>query len=156
MNTNDEFEIKLNILADILEKKKTALGEVLAISQNQESVYDAPASAERRDFLVQMGQEKQKRIDDVIKCDDAFQSIFDGIKNIFEQKGKEYPEKVRALQISISETLEMDVKIRAQEEKTRLATQAAWGQRAESSDTNEVAKNRILAQYKDNNRNRPR
>lgn len=156
MQKADEFEVKLNILADILVKKKTALSEILSISQNQESVYDQPATPERRDFLMQMGQEKQVRIDTVITCDDAFQSIFDSIKNIFEKKGKEYPEKVRALQASIAETLEIDVKIRAQEEKTKLATQAAWGQKPESMETPEATKNQILSAYKNNNRSRPK
>jgi len=156
MSADEQFETKLAILADILTKKRGALLSVLAISENQESLYASEPSPERRDFLMQMGQEKQVHIDDVLACDDVFQGIFDSIAGIFEEKGKVYAEQVKALQASIAEVLELDIKIRAQEEKTKIAAQAAWGQRPNQSEAPPAARANLLEQYKNNNRNRPR
>ena len=117
LNEWERFETKLTLLQDILDKKHGALVVVLNISENQETLYLSLPSDEREAFLVEMGKEKQKQIDDVLACDEVFQSIFDSIADEFEEKSVEHEEKIRELQFSINEVLELDTKIRAQEEK---------------------------------------
>ncbi|MCL2575105.1 MAG: hypothetical protein FWE33_01605 [Defluviitaleaceae bacterium] len=150
----DSFSTKLSILADILVKKKTALLTILNICENQENLYDTPTTAERRDFLVAMGIEKQTQIDNVLECDQIFQQIFDAFGDEFENMGQIYPEKVRILQDGIKEILEIDIQIRAQEEKTKAAANAAWGKFSQDAlkAPNPTNTNDILNKYRSNNR----
>ena len=153
----NNFETKLAILADILDKKRSALLAILAICENQESMYATPASSERRDFLVGLGKEKQEKIDEVLVCDQVFQQIFEGIGDIFETEGQNYPEKVRKLQDDIKEVLEIDIKIRAQEEKTKALATTAWGKPAATfKEANPVAATEMVNKYRENTRNRRR
>ncbi|MDR2167384.1 MAG: hypothetical protein LBE35_05995 [Clostridiales bacterium] len=160
MEQNEQFETKLNILADILAQKREALLAILAISENQENLYNSPATNERRGFLLEMGKQKQVHIDEVLTCDEVFQGIFGSISGIFEQMGKTYPGQVKALQRAIGEVLELDIKIRAQEEKTKSVARVAWGTlgkaEAAAKEPTAAGKNYLLEQYRNNNRNRPK
>jgi len=156
LTQEQQFETKLSILADILSKKRDALLAVLAISENQESLYASPPSPERRDFLVAMGKQKQEHIDTVLTADEVFQGIFESVSYIFQDKGTQYAKQVRYLQAAIKDVLEIDVKIRAQEEKTKVAAQTAWGQPTKTDPINPANTNYILEQYKNNNRTRPK
>ncbi|MCL2349902.1 MAG: hypothetical protein FWC67_00330 [Defluviitaleaceae bacterium] len=155
--SDNNFEVKLAILADILIKKKDALQAILNICENQENLYSTPSTPERRDFLVQMGKEKQVQIDEVLACDEMFQGIFNSISENFQELGKEYKERVLTLQTGISEVMEMDVKIRIQEDKTKTAAQEAWGKMAKTSSSaakeiTPLNKNYIIDQYNKNRR----
>jgi hypothetical protein len=155
MNENLTFETKLALLQEILDKKQAALTIVLNISENQETLYLSPPSEERREFLMEMGKEKQNQIDEVMACDEVFQSIFDGMADEFAIKGRDHKEKVEKLQISINEVLELDVKIRAQEEKSKTAAAAGFGQRPGRADINPANVNYILDKYRDASKNKP-
>ncbi|MCL2375763.1 MAG: hypothetical protein FWC76_00065 [Defluviitaleaceae bacterium] len=117
LNEKERFETKLTLLQDILDKKHGALVAVLNISENQETLYLSTSSDERNAFLLEMSKEKQKQIDDVLACDEVFQSIFDSIADEFEEESAKHEEKIRHLQFSINEVLDLDMKIRAQEER---------------------------------------
>ena len=157
LTADEQFETKMAILADVLVKKKAALLAVLAISENQENLYATPAGSERHEALMQMGKEKQVHIDSVLACDDFFQKVFDSISDVFEDKGRNYAEQVRGLQEAITELLELDIKIRATEEKVKLAVQSAWEQKPpETTEAPKAVQHQLLQAYKDNNRNRNR
>jgi hypothetical protein len=164
LSEQERFEAKLGILGDILTKKRDALLAILGICENQELLYNSPNTPERRDFLIGLGKEKQLQIDQVLACDDMFQGIFEGISDYFQKKGPEYAERVLLLQSGINEVMELDVKIRAQEEKTKAAAQAAWGalgvkigsKDGIQKEPTPANTNYILDQYRNNNRNKPR
>ncbi|MCL2235459.1 MAG: hypothetical protein FWB98_03335 [Defluviitaleaceae bacterium] len=157
LNNQQEFETKLAILADILEKKRSALENLLNICENQESLYSSTTAHDRREFVLEMGKEKQAHIDQVLHCDEAFQAIFEPLSPTFPEQGKHYPEQVKALQDSINTILELDVKIRAQEERTKIAAQAVWNKEGRSTTEPTLAhRNYILSQYQENNRNKPK
>jgi len=157
MSHHDEFETKLALLQEVLDKKQVALTMVLNISENQETLYLSPASDERREFLLEMGKEKQKQIDDVLACDEVFQRIFDSIANEFEEKKTSYVEQVRQMQHGINAVLELDVKIRAQEEKSKVLAAESFGQTqriAGQTNINPANTNYILERYKEASKNR--
>ncbi|MCL2753556.1 MAG: hypothetical protein FWE44_05360 [Defluviitaleaceae bacterium] len=153
----NNFETKLAILEDILSKKRQALLTILNICENQETLYSTPATNERREFLLEMGKQKQMKIDEVLTCDQMFQQIFDSIGDVFESKGQDFPDSVIALQDGIKELLEIDVKIRAQEEKTKTAATSSWGKldTVATKEANPATTNEMLNKYRNNNRNRP-
>ncbi|MCL2854368.1 MAG: hypothetical protein FWE21_01960 [Defluviitaleaceae bacterium] len=159
LDDNKQFETKLAILADILAKKQQALETILSICENQESLYSSPSAEHRREFLVEMGKQKQTHIDMVLHCDDTFQAIFEPLEATFQEKGQHYPNQVRHLQETIQTVLEIDVKIRAQEERTKIAAKAIWGKEGRgigTRESNPAQQSYILQQYQQNNRNKPK
>ena len=151
-----QFETKLALLQEILNKKRDALSAILNISENQENLYNQPPGAERREFLMGMGKLKQEQIDEVIACDEVFQKIFDGFSAEFEEKSANYKEQVQKMQDSIKEVLELDVKIRAQEEKSRAKVRESYGLPTKENVVIASNKNYILERYKANSRNKPK
>jgi len=156
LSHDKQFETKLALLQEILNKKKDALSAILNISENQENLYNQPPGEERREFLMGMGRLKQAQIDEVIACDEVFQRIFDGLSAEFEEKSAEYKEQIQKMQDSIKEVLELDVKIRAQEEKSRAKVKESYGLPAKENVIITANKNYILEQYKANSKNKPK
>ena len=155
LNHHETFETKLALLQDVLNKKHAALTNILNISENQETLYLSPPSEERREFLIEMGKEKQTQIDEVLICDEVFQSVFDGIADDFKENSEVYAEQIRRLQLNINEVLELDVKIRAQEEKSKKAANTSFGKQNEKTNINPANTNYILEQYKAASKNKP-
>ncbi|MCL2573157.1 MAG: hypothetical protein FWE34_01240 [Defluviitaleaceae bacterium] len=149
LNQHEIFETKLALLLEVLSKKREALVGVLNISENQETLYLSPPSDERREFLMEMGKQKQKQIDEVLACDEIFQSIFDGIATEFELKKHDHKDKVLQLQAGINEVLELDVKIRAQEEKGKAVAASNIAKPAAQNEINPASTNYILGKYKE-------
>ena len=115
----DSFATEIRVLRDLLDKKQGALSQILAICENQETLYMHPPSPERTEFSKEIAVEKQRLIEIVLECDDVFQSIFTRLKPIFEAEAEKQPALISALQARIREVMEMDVKIRAQEERNK-------------------------------------
>jgi len=146
LSDSQVFETKLNLLQEVLGKKHAALTAVLTICENQEQLYLSPPSDARREFLLEMGKEKQRQIEEVMLCDEIFQRTFDGIADVFEQNSKMHPKKARAIQAGITEVIQLDIQIRAQEQKSRAAAKDSFGQ-AENI-INPANTNYILEQYR--------
>jgi len=155
LNKKKQFEIKLGLLQEITDKKHAALSAILSISENQEQLYLSPPSDERREFLLEMGKLKQIEIDNVLACDTVFQQIFEEIAADFEEKCKLYAEKTRKLQDSVQEVLELDVKIRAQEQKTQRQAKESFGMTAKENTINTANTSYILEQYRNNSKPKP-
>jgi len=144
------FETNINLLQEILDKKLSTLTAVLTICENQEQLYLSPPSETRREFLLEMGKQKQIMIDEIVACDAVFQRIFDGIIDNFEENAKNFAEKARHLQNCIKEAIELDVKIRAQEQKSRMMAKESFGK--EAAVINPANTNYILNQYRSHNK----
>ena len=155
LSQHETFETKLALLQEVLDKKRAALTIVLNISENQETLYLSPPSDERREFLMEMGKEKQAQIDEVLICDEVFQRIFDSIADEFKENSETYAEKIRQLQFSINEVLELDVKIRAQEEKGKAAANKSFSRQSAQANINPANTSYILEQYRAASKNKP-
>ena len=148
--STDSFTIEIRVLRDLLDKKQTALSQILAICENQETLYMHPPSPERTEFSKEIAMEKQRLIEIVLECDDVFQSIFTRLKPTFEAEAEKQPALVTALQARIKEVMETDIRIRAQEERNKqlLAAESA-GRGVSAPHTPVVTKPRayVLDQY---------
>jgi len=154
-----DIEAELNLLIDILDRKADELGLILAISENQETLLAQPPGSERAAIFREMSDEKQRHIDEVLKCDAVFQDVFDSVKDVIEAGAAEHRDRLAELQSKIEPVLELDVKIRAQEAKNRetLQTQAALAGLGEMAKKDhgpvpEAEKRRLFAQYKKNDK----
>jgi regulator of replication initiation timing len=143
----DNFGAQLKILFEILVKKRRAITQILTISENQETIL--LSKMEPNDisaYFAAMNSEKQALINEVIKSDDLFQDIFNGIKDVFDENAKAYKDDISALQSEIRALIEMDTKIRLQEEKNKSHL-ARMTKDIKKIDLSQTAKERVIKQY---------
>ena len=150
MLSEQQFGLKLNVLTDILIKKKQALMQIANICENQGLLFTQPPSEERTDFMKAISVEKQNLIEVVIECDDVFQTIFNEIHINFEERAKKFHRQTAVLQGKIKDVMELDIKIRAYEEKNKALVNETRGQQIDKN--NAYNKNYLSEQYKKNSR----
>ncbi|MDR3091323.1 MAG: hypothetical protein LBU36_03870 [Clostridiales bacterium] len=146
------FQAKLKLLYDILQKKRENLSRILSICENQETVIRAisDGSLERgavSEFFSAMNEEKQTLIDATIACDDLFARVFDGIKNDFERLAPDFSERIAELKAEIKSVVEIDAKIRLQEERNKTSLASSHKIKG---DTPSKSKARLLSEYRKN------
>lgn len=114
------FSLKLDFLIDLLNQKKSVLEKILNITENQNTILDSKdKSKETNVFFNEMNKEKHMLIDEVMELDKAFQSSFDEISDIFDSEALEHKEKVIKMQDLIEYVLNLDINIRAVEQKNK-------------------------------------
>jgi methyl-accepting chemotaxis protein len=143
----------------VLIKKKGLLNQILNLTLNQETVLlcSAGSPADKNDtgeensvMFRDMNDEKQKLIEQVINSDNLFQNIFDSASDDFGKNAEKYKAQIKKLQELIREVMDIDVKIRVQEQKNKdLITS---GQPRPKIKTIKVSKDNLLKRYENNNR----
>lgn len=128
---------KLELLIDILEKKKEVLHTILALTENQSTLLEQPSSIEILQAFKEVSDEKQKWIEEVLTLDTVFNRTFSKIEG-FEEEAHAYKETIIKLQKLVEQVTDVDIKIRVIEQKNN-----AWVLK-QSSDQQ---KKDILSQY---------
>ncbi len=147
-----DFEINLNLLVDIIEKKRNNLEQILNITLNQ---HELIGKNDGYELFVEMNREKQHLIDDILALDNVFQRKFDLIAHNFNSKvvSEAYYKKISLIQDCIKIVLRLDNDIRVQEEKNTKELQEI--KPPKYKDLNKVSGNKtndLLKLYKSNNK----
>ena len=138
---------KLNILLDLIRKKKVLLAQILTICENQEAVLAAERSAEHDRLFIGMGHEKQLLVDEVVATDTLFQKMFDEIGSDFQVVAEEHKDMIQSLQELVMGVTELDTNIRLTENRN-LESIARTRSHQPPRSVNEVSKQQLLKQYK--------
>jgi len=142
-----DFSVKMDMLISSLKDKNEALTLILNITENQYQLLATDKDANMWELFTNMNEVKQGHIDRVVELDRLFQGVFDTICENFEDKAKETIEKTAALQSLINEALELDVKIRAGEQKNRAELSR---QKRAPKPVVEASKSALLKKYEKN------
>lgn len=146
-----DLGVRINILKDVLEQKKSSLEQIYNICENEEMLSKEPNTAIKAEMLKGMALEKQNLIENVLQCDTVFQKSFGEIKDNFEANAAYYENDVRYLQTLIKQIVELDIKIRNKESVNKeVITLGRLPARPKTA----AAKNYILKQYEKNNKKR--
>ena len=138
---------KLNILLDLIAKKRGFLVQILTICENQEAILSAERNEEYDKLFIGMGDEKQLLVDEVVATDNLFQKMFDELGEDFQHIGDSNKDVIRNLQQHIMDVTELDAKIRLTENRNleRIAqTRVNPPQRS----VTEASKKQLLKLYK--------
>ncbi|GHV42018.1 hypothetical protein FACS189490_10070 [Clostridia bacterium] len=148
----DDKTTEFLLLNDVLRKKRETLETILAISENQEVLLNSPPTAERAAIFKEMSAEKQKGIDEVIRCDGVFETMFEPLKPYLDQKTP-YRDILVKTQALVDDVLTLDAQIRAQEAKNRelLSDQIPAFQKKNATVTDH-AKRALISRYKENSK----
>jgi len=116
-----EFAVKMDMLISSLREKNEALTMILNITENQGQLLkmDKNKDSEMLELFGTMNEAKQEHIERTLELDRLFQGVFEGISENFEEQARGTIEKTATLQSLTNEALELDVKIRASEQKNR-------------------------------------
>ncbi len=148
----EDFKTIFNILAEILDKKLGALVQILSITENQQLVLQSLGQLENAaEIFHGMNEEKQRLIPTVIDCDSTFQSIFERFHDIIDEEADNHKLLVNDMQKRIKAVLDLDIKIRVQEEKNKtiLATgKSSTSMNKTKIDSLKISKKNLLEQYK--------
>ena len=114
----NQMSIELGIMLDGLKRKEKALGEILAITENQQTVIKSSAPFDEvRKLVFEMNQGKQEAISIVKECDNMFESMLKRIGKELEETQSLYADRVKIMQAHIRRIMDVDVKIRTTEEE---------------------------------------
>ena len=114
----DFMQTQLAILLEGLKKKEQALAEIVNITDNQRTVIESGMSLDEvRTFLVEMNKTKQGFIDTVKGCDTMFETMLKEVGPELDAQQHMYKPQVAQLQKYIRRVMDLDVKVRVQEDE---------------------------------------
>ena len=120
------IQTELKLLADTLAKKEAALSHIVDITENQGSVIQGGIpNAEMHALFMELNTEKQKHIESVLLCDQAFESLMAVIGPALDAEPDNYHDEVKTLQTAIRRVMDLDVKIRNAEDANNLTLRKA-------------------------------
>ena len=142
---------KLNILLDLISKKRGLLVQILTICENQEAILSAERNEEYDKLFIGMGNEKQLLVDEVVATDAMFQKMFDEFGDDFQNLGDSGKDVIRSLQELVMNVTELDAKIRLTENRNldRIAQERV---NPPKPSITEASKKQLLKQYKSHNK----
>jgi len=110
--------VELQVLIECLKKKETALQQIVNITENQGFILTSDMSHEERyPIFMQMNDERQTLIDLVVQCDQVFESVLQKVGPALDADTTQYGDEVQAMQDTIRRIMDLDVKIRLEEQK---------------------------------------
>ncbi len=144
---NESIKPRLSLLLDILKKKRKVLELILSISENQNVVLHSLDYNTASSYFSEMSSEKQTHIDEVLSCDSVFQSLFEDIKDVLDVIPPEFKPLIAGIQAEIKAVMDLDIKIRVQEEKNKEQFDKLT---KISKPLNALKKDYVLDKYKEN------
>ncbi len=145
-----EFDININLLIDIIIKKKNHLQQILNITLNQRELL---GKEESKQLFIEMNEEKQILIDEVLALDNVFQRKFDLISHNFDSRVvvDAYRDKIALIQDYTKDVLRLDNEIRVQEDKNTSKMKHMKTDRVSTiKKMKEVKANNVINLYKSN------
>ncbi len=108
----------LNIMIDTLKKKEALLKELKGITINQAAILEKDDfDADGFDTTI---DEKQRKIDELLKLDEGFMEMYDKVKDSLVNDSKAYAPEIEKAKELIKKQTDLSVEIQAFEEKNRV------------------------------------
>lgn len=115
---NNDTVTYLNIMIDTLKKKEVLLNELKATTINQAAILEKDDfDADSFDTTI---DEKQGKIDELLKLDDGFMEMYNKVKNTLVADGKDYAIEIEQAKALIKKQTDLSVELQALEEKNRV------------------------------------
>ena len=111
------MENSLRILSDSLDKKMEVLRRIQNYNREQEKAFtEGQADLNAFDRAI---EEKDALIEELMKLDDGFETLFERISGEIKEKKQAYAPQIAILQKKISEITELSVSIQTQEARNK-------------------------------------
>ena len=115
---NNETVTYLNIMIDTLKKKEVLLNELKATTINQAAILEKDDfDADSFDTTI---DEKQGKIEELLKLDEGFMEMYNKVKNTLVTDGRDYAVEIEQAKVLIKKQTDLSVELQAMEEKNRV------------------------------------
>ncbi|MCR5203805.1 MAG: hypothetical protein K6E47_02015 [Lachnospiraceae bacterium] len=108
----------LNIMTDTLKKKDILLNELKTITLDQAQILEKEEFG--TDEFDKTIDQKQTKIDELLKLDDGFMEMYEKVKDTLINDGKEYAAEIEQAKALIIKQTDTSMELQALEEKNRL------------------------------------
>ena len=127
---------ELTILEDSLKKKKKVLSDIIKENESQESALKAePVSFDDFEAIV---DKKTGLIEELVKLDQGFESVYDRIREQLLTNREQYKQKIESLKLLITEITELSVSIQAQEGRNKVLVEKVLKQSKDDLKTDRI------------------
>ena len=108
----------INIMIDTLKKKENILKELKNTTIKQATFLEQEDfDADGFDSTI---DEKQNKIDELLKLDEGFMDLYEKVKDTLLNDGKDYTSEIEQAKVLIKTQTDMSVELQALEEKNRI------------------------------------
>lgn len=108
----------LNIMIDTLKKKEVLLEELKSTTLRQTAILEQEEfDADGFDSTI---DEKQSKIDELLKLDEGFMELYNKVKDTLMSDGKDYAAEIEQAKVYIKKQTDLSVELQALEEKNRV------------------------------------
>jgi len=115
----------LNVLKDSLVKKEKILSELISKSEMQAEI----VKAEQADWdeFTRLVDEKGKLIDEIMKLDDGFETLFARIKEELGENKEKYKDVIIEIKTLVTSVTEKSANLEAIERRNKSVIEGAFG-----------------------------
>lgn len=108
----------INIMIDTLKKKEVLLKELKSTTLKQTEILEQEEfDADSFDATI---DEKQNKIDELLKLDEGFMDLYEKVKETLIKDGKDYAPEIEKAKAFIKNQTDMSVELQAMEEKNKV------------------------------------
>lgn len=108
----------INIMTDTLKKKELLLKELKTVTKKQTTILEQEEfDADGFDATI---DEKQNKIDELLKLDEGFMDLYEKVKDTLINEGKDYAIEIEQAKELIKNQTDLSVELQALEEKNRV------------------------------------
>lgn len=114
MSTNNYIQMMI----DSLNKKRSILESIVELNIRQDEILSTE-ELDREAFDKNL-TDKGDLIDEILKLDEGFQSLYNRVKSELEENKANYVSEIEVMKILISEVTELGAKIEVQESRNKV------------------------------------
>jgi len=114
----------LNVLKDSLIKKESILNELIEKSEKQAEVVKSKEID--WDEFTRLVDEKGELIDEIMKLDDGFETLFARIKEGLEENKEKYKDIIVEIKVLVTSVTEKSAKLEATERRNKTIIEGAF------------------------------
>lgn len=113
---NDMQDNYLQMMSDSLIMKKSILEKITVLNEEQRKL--AEAEFDEENFL-KVVDKKSELIDNIVRLDDGFNSLFERVKKMLEGNKEQYKSQIEKIQQLIRDVTALSVRVEAQEKRNK-------------------------------------
>ncbi len=136
----------IRLLADTLKKKTEILGELLALTKQQECIITMD-NFEEDEFLKTVSQ-KEEQINILSKLDDGFERLYQSVREELVTDKDKYKDDINGLKELIAVITDMSVELQAMEKRNKTRMEAYFSRKRREIKNSRVSSRTVTNYYK--------
>lgn len=143
---NGARQTYIQLLTDVLDKKKEALERLLRLTQQQEEMILSDTFEE--ELFLQSIQLKEEKLEDVSRLDTGFEQLYESVKEELVGNKDKYITEITFLKEQITLITDLSVKIQALEKRNKTKLEALFAKKRRDIKNSRISSQTATNYYK--------